>query len=378
MRFRAVACVSAMVFAIQFSSAWAETVQTAGDVFDGRPYLYVEAESFASLTDPNDMGWKVVTKGGPDFSTVSTGTSFPVLPLTSNVNGTAIWARSNDFAHDHTAHYELKFITPGTYQFFMRQSLYDFNGGSLLSEDSVFLPPAFNKNSGSDWVGYEKLDWDETDVTVDVPINGFALDPDGYKLSTGNHDRDGILELQNWGIKSEGSVEFLTTASTQGINGDFKWYNRPTYQGINAAGSFESFYGFKAEFAVTPDMVGQTLLFEIGMREVNVTIDSFMFIQTSDIYPDMDVLDIYSQAELDEAVIPQAPDADYNGDGTVNAADYTVWRDGGSPDDTQAGYDLWAANFGNSGSASASTVPEPASIGMLLMALGLLLFPYRR
>lgn len=63
---------------------------------------------------------------------------------------------------------------------------------------------------------------------------------------------------------------------------------------------------------------------------------------------------------------------DYNEDGTVNAADYAVWRDGGSPDDTQAGYDLWKANFGNTneelGSGSAA-VPEPASLVCVFLAL---------
>jgi hypothetical protein len=66
---------------------------------------------------------------------------------------------------------------------------------------------------------------------------------------------------------------------------------------------------------------------------------------------------------IDDAAIS----GDYNGDGTVNAADYTVWRNGGSPDDSQAGYNLWRTNFGRTsgsgagGSASASlAVPEPA------------------
>ena len=61
---------------------------------------------------------------------------------------------------------------------------------------------------------------------------------------------------------------------------------------------------------------------------------------------------------------------DYNEDGTVNAADYTVWRDGGSPDDSQAGYDLWKANFGNSGSGSGSAaVPEPVSAALVVVGL---------
>jgi hypothetical protein len=60
---------------------------------------------------------------------------------------------------------------------------------------------------------------------------------------------------------------------------------------------------------------------------------------------------------------------DYNGDGTVNAADYTVWRDGGSPDDSQAGYNLWRTNFGDSGSGNgAGAVPEPGSWALWCVA----------
>jgi hypothetical protein len=57
---------------------------------------------------------------------------------------------------------------------------------------------------------------------------------------------------------------------------------------------------------------------------------------------------------------------DYNSDGVVDAADYTVWRDGNSPDDSQAGYDLWAANYGSTNAPPAASVPEPASALVLL------------
>ncbi|QDV73887.1 hypothetical protein [Botrimarina mediterranea] len=66
----------------------------------------------------------------------------------------------------------------------------------------------------------------------------------------------------------------------------------------------------------------------------------------------------------------QTLEGDYNGDGIVDAADYTVWRDGNSPDDTQAGYDLWAANYGASNaSPEASSVPEPAGVLILMSIL---------
>jgi hypothetical protein len=71
---------------------------------------------------------------------------------------------------------------------------------------------------------------------------------------------------------------------------------------------------------------------------------------------------------IDDAALP----GDYNGDGTVNVADYTVWRNGGSPDDSQAGYNLWRTNFGRtSGSGSgvgSSAIPEPAGWLLVLVA----------
>ena len=66
---------------------------------------------------------------------------------------------------------------------------------------------------------------------------------------------------------------------------------------------------------------------------------------------------------------------DFNNDGTVDAADYIVWR---KTDNTQTGYDTWRANFGtslNAGSGSvlpsaeslSAAIPEPSSM-LLLMA----------
>jgi hypothetical protein len=66
---------------------------------------------------------------------------------------------------------------------------------------------------------------------------------------------------------------------------------------------------------------------------------------------------------------------DFNHDGSVNAADYIVWRKSGG---TQADYDTWRAHFGQSagrGSALPSVeplsaaVPEPATI--ILAGIGL-------
>ncbi len=84
---------------------------------------------------------------------------------------------------------------------------------------------------------------------------------------------------------------------------------------------------------------------------------------------------------------------DYNADGTVDAADYVVWRNTlGSVDDLRADgngnemidagdYDVWKSLFGTnygSGAGALGTVPEPASIVMLLAGICAAAFRRRR
>jgi formylglycine-generating enzyme required for sulfatase activity len=66
-----------------------------------------------------------------------------------------------------------------------------------------------------------------------------------------------------------------------------------------------------------------------------------------------------------------APVGDYNDDGTVDAADYVVWR---KTDGTPEGFATWRAHFGQTtgtGSAASAnaTVPEPATLVMLIVVV---------
>jgi hypothetical protein len=66
---------------------------------------------------------------------------------------------------------------------------------------------------------------------------------------------------------------------------------------------------------------------------------------------------------------------DYNNDGKVDAADYVVWRNGGSPvPNSVADYNTWRANFGaHSGSGSSlggsAAVPEPGCLALAMLGL---------
>jgi hypothetical protein len=64
-------------------------------------------------------------------------------------------------------------------------------------------------------------------------------------------------------------------------------------------------------------------------------------------------------------------DGDFNGDGSVNAADYVAWRKNGLP---EGDYQLWVENFGETsapGSGGAAGVPEPS--GLVFAIAGALL-----
>jgi hypothetical protein len=86
---------------------------------------------------------------------------------------------------------------------------------------------------------------------------------------------------------------------------------------------------------------------------------------------------LYTTGEVTLTAVPSLP-GDFNNDGTVDAADYVVWR---ATDGTQHGYDDWRSHFGQTagtgatGAASAPAVPEPSAI--MLLAVGVLLLSCR-
>jgi hypothetical protein len=64
--------------------------------------------------------------------------------------------------------------------------------------------------------------------------------------------------------------------------------------------------------------------------------------------------------------LPELP-GDYNGDDSVDAADYVLWRKNPGGMFTPADYYRWRANFGNTASQVGSAIPEPTSAVMSLL-----------
>ena len=88
-----------------------------------------------------------------------------------------------------------------------------------------------------------------------------------------------------------------------------------------------------------------------------------------------DVAKLYTTSEVTLAAAPTLP-GDFNHDGTVDAADYVVWRKNPGGIYTQNDFNIWRAHFGQTtgavlgatGSASAPATPEPSSLALLLFA----------
>jgi hypothetical protein len=100
------------------------------------------------------------------------------------------------------------------------------------------------------------------------------------------------------------------------------------------------------------------------------------------------VLNHNSLFAISSAAAAPAIPGDYNQNGTVDAADYVLWRNGGplandpspgvGPDD----YTRWRAQFGKnsgggSGSTSAQGVPEPGGLLLLVGGFAVLLPQFR-
>jgi hypothetical protein len=78
------------------------------------------------------------------------------------------------------------------------------------------------------------------------------------------------------------------------------------------------------------------------------------------------------RANFARSASPPSQTGDFNNDGLLDAADYVLWRKNPTANLTPAHYNLWGANFGepaSAGGASSNQVPEPASTVLLAVAL---------
>lgn len=223
-----------------------------------------------------------------------------------------------------------------------------------------------------------------------------VLDFTGNTFSQGLYIEDDVL----WGGPGlAGKVEFIASGGRE---------DGYDYVGVSPKSAVKA--NTWMHIALTRDAAGWTVCYLDGVKMFefddvwdDAVIDSpdnaLNFMQPDDYaltfwpYPvievtqgDLDYFRIYDQAlsETDVIALFQPVfQGDYNGDGVVNLADYTVWRDNlGGPgplaNDLIGGtvgiaqYETWKAHFGtpNSGSLANTAIPEPSAALLVLLGFG--------
>jgi hypothetical protein len=158
------------------------------------------------------------------------------------------------------------------------------------------------------------------------PYSGF--EPGNWHNVVLNVDRDGTTS-----VYVDGALFGANSAATGFLDGEFNFrlFNDGT-------GSYSAGAGFT-----------NLMIDEFSAWNRLLTPDEIAFLSTSAV------------------TAPSGPAGDFNHDGSVNAADYILWRNGLGSTYSQNDYNLWRNNFGATGAASgqatsegpAAAVPEP-------------------
>jgi hypothetical protein len=251
----------------------------------------------------------------------------------------------------------------------------------LLSKDVLFVPGQHKDGSGNT-------------VNNAVPIDMLSY-PSGFNTAVKDPWIRGVQSIANLGTKNDGlDGDFLLSwfqvldESLDGPNFTGEWYFAVTNSLVDPTGSaVDTRQTIQINFANTvPTQVqrldrntGQLELINLevipgtgGRRRLVVELDG----GTADLF----------KFNTGAPFVGAPLQGDFDLNGTVNAADYVVWRKGVGNMYTQYHYNAWRANYGASAatamggavSLEASAVPEPSSLVLILCAASALFSQIRR
>jgi hypothetical protein len=322
------------------NSSRAVTVQGPEDVLaDGSAFLFVEAEDYFELVGDETTGFIKVDKTNPIITATMTAAGDEIVkggqtalpPDTNASGGVALLDQLGGGFHSNTAVWQVQFATPATYYLYMHYSFFNSDTNLTYSnEDSVFLPPTFNRNSSDGWIDY------------------VGVDQDGNEL-IGDSVRDGWMPLFKE-IVSMGTSESHNSTDEDFWDGQFHWSLMGVAVDVDANNAFIDDFGHKIEYKVAEADVGTVLTFEIASREHYSTIDGLLFSTSNELLQtytqeqmdafflnrqmpvrgDFDgsgALDLPDVNMLNAAIASEMNEAKFslNGDNAVNGADLSVW-----------------------------------------------------
>lgn len=257
--------------------------------------------------------------------------------------------------------------------------------GAVTSADVTATPLLQNLNVMTDRVWKDGETTGDDRVTVGDALAGVltalaGAGPSGpqllYTVGTGN------LKIDTAGQSLSG----FALLAAEGNNLSFGLYNNPNPNQASAIETVESFELAWMNLTVAGAQAGGNLLGVIDLGNIlptGLSPEQFEAFFAGAVY---NVGGALTKATSFFAIPAPVLAGDYNGDGFVDAADYTVWRDALGTSATlpgdliggmigQAQYDQWKNNFGGAASlaaATASPIPEPTSLTLVAGSLGLL------
>jgi hypothetical protein len=250
--------------------------------------------------------------------------------------------------------------------------------GTFLDEmQSGSVNVQINDDTGLDWAYYI--------VTVATPIAdplGPTVLLDGGGSATIDSLITGIHELQVGGAAA-GELR-IEPAGRIDIGNDYVQLANGSLALELGAGSLT---GVLVDVADVAQLAG-TLSVELApgyTPVIGAEFDILSALSVADEFDDVDLPSLpsnmaweltYNPTGVLLTIVENALPGDYNGDGTVDTADYVTWRKNGG---TPAEYDTWRAHFGQTagsgahdGSGSQGAVPEPGTLLVFLIGLAVL------
>ncbi len=244
------------------------------------------------------------------------------------------------------------------------QSVFDITGETIIINDSV--PAGQNGGVGYQFGGNEV---DFNPLTHELQIEAKLLGnnaADEFRIILSDEDGDD----SGPGLGSEDYVYRIDTSNFNST--DFSTLTIPLGTGTEDGSQPSNINGGPS--INEGDGIQNFDLFRLGVQSLAED-------------PDMNPMGTLNIEIAGIRIVPRMStelDGDFNNDGVVNAADYTIWRDNVGGDEESlngngdgsgtidAGdYSLWVTQFGqsNPSSSAAESVPEPTSLTMLLALL---------